>query len=159
LAVFAVVPGGGVDVPAEAVGVEGAGVGAACGVGVCDGGFGELACGEICDLDVEVKWRCPLEEFYAGGDGCVLKAVVMTAEELLERYAAGERDFRGITLYEANLIRADLRSADFSNADLSGSYLIAANLKNCIFQRTCLEGVDLTSSLLVKADLTKRELD
>jgi hypothetical protein len=67
LAVFAVVPGGGVDVPAEAVGVgvevEGTGVGAACGVEACDVGFGELACGEICDLDVEVKWSCPLEEF------------------------------------------------------------------------------------------------
>jgi hypothetical protein len=48
---FGVVPGGGVDEPAKAVGVgvEGAGVGATCG--------------EICDLDVEVKWRWPLEEF------------------------------------------------------------------------------------------------
>jgi hypothetical protein len=65
LAVFGVVPGGGVDVPAEAVGVgvEGAGVGAACGVEACDGGFGKLVCGEIGDLNVEVKWRWPLEEF------------------------------------------------------------------------------------------------
>ncbi len=69
LAVFGVVPGGGIDVPTEAVGVgvgvedEGAGVGAACGVEACDSGFGELACGEIYDLDVEVKWSCPLEEF------------------------------------------------------------------------------------------------
>jgi hypothetical protein len=64
-AVFAVVPGGGVDVPAEAVGVgvEGAGVGAACGIEACDGGFGELACRKIYDLDVEVKWSCSLEEF------------------------------------------------------------------------------------------------
>ena len=46
---FAIFPGGGVDKPAEAVGVdvevEGAGVGAACGVVACDVGFGELACG------------------------------------------------------------------------------------------------------------------
>jgi hypothetical protein len=63
LAVFRVVPGGGVDEPAVGVGIEIARVGAACGVETCDSSFGELACGEICDLDVEVKWSCPLEEF------------------------------------------------------------------------------------------------
>lgn len=60
MAEFAVFPGGGVDEPAEAVGVvvevEGACVGGAVGSEACDDGFGELACGEIGDFDVEVKW-------------------------------------------------------------------------------------------------------
>jgi hypothetical protein len=61
------VGGGGVDVPAEAVGVgvevEGACVGATCGVEAHDIGFGELTCEEICDLDVAGELRsegmCP----------------------------------------------------------------------------------------------------
>lgn len=56
----------------------------------------------------------------------------MTAEELLERYAAGERDFAGVDLYgvdlsnavltEINLDRADLSGVNFSGANLSGAY-------------------------------------
>lgn len=56
----------------------------------------------------------------------------MTAEELLERYAAGERDFAGVDLHGVdlsnavlrgiNLDRADLSGVNFSNTDLSGAY-------------------------------------
>jgi uncharacterized protein YjbI with pentapeptide repeats len=56
----------------------------------------------------------------------------MTAEELLERYAAGERDFAGIDLHGVdlsqavlrgiNLDRADLSEVNFTGADLSGDY-------------------------------------
>ncbi len=62
----------------------------------------------IGDRDIEVKWGCPCEEFCPGGDGCVLEVEVMTAEELLERYAAGERDFSGV----------DLSGVDLSNSEL-----------------------------------------
>jgi hypothetical protein len=59
--------------PAEAVGVgvvreasvkqmgEGAGGGETITVEVGDVGFGELAGGEIGDLDFEVKWSCPCQ--------------------------------------------------------------------------------------------------
>jgi hypothetical protein len=63
-----------------------------------DVGCGELASGEIGDLDVEVKWDCPCKELYPGEYCCILEIEVMTSKELLERYAAGERDFSGITL-------------------------------------------------------------
>ncbi len=57
--------------------VEGEG---ACGgeaVGeVGDGGFGELAGGEIGDLDVEVKWGCGLEQLCPGGDCCVWEVLL-----------------------------------------------------------------------------------
>jgi uncharacterized protein YjbI with pentapeptide repeats len=56
----------------------------------------------------------------------------MTAEELLERYAAGKRDFAGVDLHGVdlsgavlrgiNLERADLSNVNFSGADLSGYY-------------------------------------
>lgn len=72
---------------------------------------------EIGDLDVEVKWSGVLEELEPGGNGCVLEVVVMTAEELLEHYAAGERDFSGVDLRGADLSRADLSRADLSGAE------------------------------------------
>jgi hypothetical protein len=46
--------------------------GAIAAVDEVKGAFGELAGGEIGDLDFEVKWGCPCEEFCPGGDGCVV---------------------------------------------------------------------------------------
>ncbi len=56
----------------------------------------------------------------------------MTAQELLDRYAAGDRDFAGVDLHGVdlsnavlrgiNLDRADLTEVNFTGADLSGDY-------------------------------------
>lgn len=56
----------------------------------------------------------------------------MTAQELLDRYATGERDFAGVDLHGIDLSgailcginfdRADLSNANFKGADLSGDY-------------------------------------
>lgn len=86
----------------------------------------------------------------------------MTAEELLERYAAGERDFRGVDLTKARLADVDLSNADFSSArldgaDLSGSRLhdvklIGASLTNYAqLLYTDLTGADLTGADLSTA--------
>ena len=83
----------------------------------------------------------------------------MTAEGLLERYAAGERDFSGITLIRANFILADLRGINLSNAKLNGIKLIAANLDGANLSGARLEGADLTSANLSRADLTGANLD
>jgi Pentapeptide repeats (8 copies) len=121
------------------------------------------------DRDVEVKWGCPGEAFWPGGDGCVLERGVMTAEELLERYAAGERDFSGIQLDGGELTSSNLSGINLSDADLSEQYLkevnlVGANLRNVGFGRACLTkanlrncdltGADLTFANLARADLT-----
>lgn len=67
----------------------------------------------------------------------------MTAEELLKRYEAGERDFRGVNLSEEILLWADLRGANLSGA----------NLRRANFNWANLSGVDLTGSDLSEADL------
>lgn len=46
----------------------------------------------------------------------------MTAEELLERYKAGERDFSG-----ADLTGADLRGAKLFGANLHGTIITVGN--------------------------------
>lgn len=42
----------------------------------------------------------------------------MTAKELLERYAAGERDFTGVDLYGVDLSNAVLTEINLDRADL-----------------------------------------
>jgi uncharacterized protein YjbI with pentapeptide repeats len=53
----------------------------------------------------------------------------MRAEELLKRYAKGERDFFKANLREANLGGANLSGANLSGADLREANLREANLR------------------------------
>ena len=64
----------------------------------------------------------------------------MTSEELLQRYAAGERDFTGITIKQINLILADLRDINLSNAKMIGTKLIGANLDGAVEFVPCKTG-------------------
>ena len=83
----------------------------------------------------------------------------MTAEGLLERYAAGERDFSGISIRGANLILTDLREINLSNANMRGIKLIAANLYGANLSGAKLEGADLTSADLSRANLANADLN
>ncbi|MEH2167491.1 MAG: pentapeptide repeat-containing protein [Nostoc sp.] len=53
----------------------------------------------------------------------------MDAEELLQRYAAGERDFPGVRLRGVFLDRAELREINLTRDDLSGSDLSGASFQ------------------------------
>jgi uncharacterized protein YjbI with pentapeptide repeats len=117
-----------------------------------------LAGGEIGDLNIEVKWSCPCQEFCPGGDSCVLEVEVMTAEELLERYAAGERDFSGVTLRQGNLIKAQLAGINLSNATLSGTSFIGADLSESNLSGVCMDGGDFTSANLRRSNFQKASL-
>jgi uncharacterized protein YjbI with pentapeptide repeats len=89
----------------------------------------------------------------------------MTAEELLERYAAGERDFSGIGIEASD----ELLGAHLTGINLSGSILAEmildgvdfsdANLRNTHFGQTDLNGVNLQRSDLSGATLTFGSLD
>ncbi|NJL51973.1 MAG: pentapeptide repeat-containing protein [Hydrococcus sp. SU_1_0] len=98
----------------------------------------------------------------------------MTAEELIIRYAAGERnfagitlstydiekgDFRGISLQGINLRGADLSEAplhgvDLTDADLTGVILESASLEGAILRKAKLYSANLFCCCLVEADLT-----
>ena len=82
----------------------------------------------------------------------------MTAEELLQRYAAGERDFAGVSLRECVLVNTDLRGVNLSGADLRFAELIGvklteANLTKANFTGANLTGARLDSSILQNASL------
>jgi uncharacterized protein YjbI with pentapeptide repeats len=82
--------------------------------------------------------------------GCAQK---MTPDELLQRYAAGERNFRGVNLSDEILIWADLRGADLRGANLRGANLNWANLSRVNLIGADLRGADLAWANLNNADL------
>ena len=67
----------------------------------------------------------------------------MTKEELLTRYAAGERDFSEAELYGVDLSGADLQGINLSDARLFGANLSGANLKYANLDYASLYGVNL----------------
>ncbi|MGC9505905.1 pentapeptide repeat-containing protein [Baaleninema sp.] len=77
----------------------------------------------------------------------------MTLKELLERYAAGERDFGAIVLSEANLSRIDLRDANLSHAILSIANLSGANLGGANLSYAKMNVTRLSGANLVRANL------
>ncbi len=58
---------------------------------------------------------------------------VTKAKEVLRRYAAGERDFRGLNLRGQSFKGADLSGADFSEADLRSTKFNGSTLKGVNF--------------------------
>lgn len=87
----------------------------------------------------------------------------MDAEELLKRYAAGERDFTAILLCEANLSRVNLSGANFSEAilsltNMSGTNLCEANLRKAKLNVARLSGANLTHANLSGAILNVANL-
>jgi uncharacterized protein YjbI with pentapeptide repeats len=108
----------------------------------------------------------------------------MTVEELLRRYAAGERDFaetdfryefelsvailRDINLERAYMSDMNIIGVDLTGANMSGLRfeegllqdvnLTGANLRNFLLFQGVMESVNLTSADLTSADLTGTQL-
>jgi uncharacterized protein YjbI with pentapeptide repeats len=94
----------------------------------------------------------------------------MSAAELLERYAAGERNFAGIrvSVWKRELEGVILKNSNFCGAvlhaslagtNLTGCYfngaeLAEVNLSNAILRKVRLDGATLAQSVLSGADLT-----
>jgi len=65
----------------------------------------------------------------------------MNANEVLPRYAEGQRNFRSQDLKGLSLVEADLSGVDFTGANLSGADLSHADLSYANFNWTVLSGV------------------
>jgi isoamylase len=84
--------------------------------------------------------------------------MMMDAAEVVARYAAGERDFRGVSLHQAALAWANLSGADFAEADLREADLSQADLRHTNFRRANLRGVNLQGANLQGANLLGADL-
>jgi uncharacterized protein YjbI with pentapeptide repeats len=87
----------------------------------------------------------------------------MTAEELLQDYRAGKRDFREATLVNAELRGEDLEFANFRkaclcHAVLSNTRLYKAELLGADLRKADLRGADLREANLRHADLRHADL-
>ncbi len=107
-------------------------------------------------------------------EGATLALLIrLKADELLRRYAAGDRNFINAnlryallcsrSLREANLSYAKLSLADLSLANLSGADLTAAdlseaNLSQASLSKTCLVRANMTRANLTMADLRGADL-
>lgn len=77
----------------------------------------------------------------------------MEVEEILKKYADGERNFAGLNLCEVNLSRVNLSGANLSNASLSIANLSGANLSGASLANAKLNVTRLSGANLTKANL------
>ena len=82
----------------------------------------------------------------------------MDREELLRRYAAGERDFSGIKSWDSHSDGIDLSGADLSGNMMDEVYFARSILKGVSFRnaelaQSCLNAADLTDADLRGANL------
>lgn len=82
----------------------------------------------------------------------------MTKQEFLERYAAGQRDFKGICMMTENLSGYDLSDCDFTNGDFWCAMLIGTKLTNCIFANSDLVSADFTDADISGADFSNAQM-
>ncbi len=82
----------------------------------------------------------------------------MSADELLARYKAGERDFAGAILEGADLKQARLTGADFSNARLCNADFQMAYIRVANFSGADLRGADFRSSSCLWSNFTNANL-
>lgn len=77
-----------------------------------------------------------------------------SAEELLRRYAAGERSFSNAQLEEAGLRKAELAHADLRDASLRSAVLCRANLTGADLRGAKLWSANLTGATFEQARLS-----
>lgn len=82
----------------------------------------------------------------------------MDAQELLEKYSKGERNFKNEKLSGVHLEGTNLTSINFSGADLTGAYLSRACLLAANLSYSNLRSVNLEQSNLIRASLTGANL-
>ena len=82
-----------------------------------------------------------------------MKKQELTTQSLLEKYAAGERDFNNVVIHgcfltytelrDINLSGADLRDANFASCNLSGANLSGATVSGANLSGTNFSGANL----------------
>jgi len=83
-------------------------------------------------LRLRIALELPLDAFSLNSSR------TLTVAGLLDRYASGERDFRGVQLTGPNFANQDLSGANFRRALLPNANFKGANLVGCNFREARL---------------------
>ncbi|MGG6239524.1 pentapeptide repeat-containing protein [Nodosilinea sp. AN01ver1] len=86
---------------------------------------------------------------------CFLTDISERVADVVKRYQAGERDFRGIHLHGSKV----LKQINLSGADLREAYLSSVDLTSANLSNANLEGADLSGSDLRHANLSGANLN
>ena len=83
----------------------------------------------------------------------------LTAQEVLQLFSLGERNFSNLDLSEIELAEAELPRINLTRTNLTGAKLICINLTSASLREANLsganlKGADLTSAYLTQANLT-----
>ncbi len=79
----------------------------------------------------------------------------MDAQDLLQRYARGQRDFSHADLQSADLSHQNLSGIGLAQANLSGANLTGADLHAANLRQAILKGANLTGANLTAANLRR----
>jgi uncharacterized protein YjbI with pentapeptide repeats len=88
-----------------------------------------------------------------------VKMKKISAEELLDQFSDGQRDFEFINLRNAYLFQADLQDINFAWSDLNRVYLPYANLIQANLYKTQLFEAELGDAQLDQANLSEANLE
>ena len=83
---------------------------------------------------------------------------VVDTEELLRRYAAGERDFSGIQLTSSHDNSRSIKNADLRHINLRGAILSCIRIDNTDLRGADLRGTQMVRSRLTQVDLSEADL-
>ncbi|NRA32707.1 MAG: pentapeptide repeat-containing protein, partial [Polyangiaceae bacterium] len=84
--------------------------------------------------------------------------MLRSVEELLDRYAAGQRRFRSVQLSAASLPGSELSNADFTGATFRRADLREVDFTGTVLRRASLRGANLLDANLGGADLGGADL-
>jgi len=87
-----------------------------------------------------------------------VKLIKLTADDLLRKYANGERNFRNITIRNVDIIDANLEGADFRSSDLSFSYFYNVNFKGADFTNAKIKKSIFQNTYLTRANFRNADL-
>jgi serine/threonine-protein kinase len=86
------------------------------------------------------------------------KSARLSADNVLQLYEQGNKEFSGKNLYNLSLIKVSLEKIKFSGAKLIQSSFAQSNLSQADFEKASLIGVVFRNTILHKAQLTEADL-
>lgn len=82
----------------------------------------------------------------------------ISAQDIIEEYKKGRRDFTSIVCKDADFTGMDLSGANFSDSDMSFSTFKTATLNDCNFSNCVLDWTSFIWAKLIRTDFTNAKI-
>jgi uncharacterized protein YjbI with pentapeptide repeats len=105
------------------------------------------------ETDLDGETIPPPQELEEEQEDIAPEQVGIDAEDLLARYAAGERDFRGYSLHASKIIGGEFPGCDFTDCDFSLANCDGVNFSDCNFTGANFREAGLVNAVILRCDL------